>query len=745
MRPLGTRHTRPMLARGAFYVGLAAIGLAGALAGCTGSSTQVQSSPTGSSSGRQSTSAPSGSAPASGTAVCNTALLDAPWNYSGPAGTFTASSAPKGLPTFGSAGTDFPQATKLLVVPAGDNTQAATAGDYQLNDAVVYFAPGEHKIESTMFAGHDSAYVGGYTATLGKAVIDGVDGATDGTGKEGGSFEVANASSGNNVYDTWEYLTVKNYASSINSSLMGNVNGSGNAAAGNDIGDTYKYMTIGPNEYGVTSDTTAPSQGQNSAGGYAIDAGSNTTVEHNCLTQNAQGAFNVIQAEKLVISGNEISKNGLGLYPDSDGSGGATSACGCSGGGKVFFSKNAVFTGNYVHDNYNDGVWFDTNNGGADISGNYFASNWGAAIGYEASYNANISDNTLVGNGWASNGAWPAGVNGGTCGGDPGVSCTNGLGPVTGKSGDNPYAAIDLSNSGGNSSLATDYSGELLVEGNVLTNNFGGVKIYTDTNRYPGNLNGDSACSLPLGVLNQTNSPTYYKQGKILVANGDADVSGKQVTVSGGTQTICGAYGQVTDDGTQTAKHAPEAGMAVYDQDSGAFLGIVASVASSEAFTLDRSVSQPLTAANLLLSGYGGCGPADDFNGALNQKSGKPAAEYFNNCIWGSTNVTVKGNTFKTDTGVVQGCTEPDNLCGYMEDAAFNAGVPKLMQFFDSYTNYIAAAKDGLGNVWSDNTYEWTGNSTGWLFMAGTQGNQVSRFTWQQAPYAQDAGSSFSG
>ena len=72
---------------------------------------------------------------------------------------------------------------------------------------------------------------------------------------------------------------------------------------------------------------------------------------------------------------------------------------------------------------------------------------------YEASYNADISNNTLVGNGWASDGAWPAGVRGGSCYG--GVSCANGLGPVTGAGGGNPYAAIDLSNSGGYSSLST--------------------------------------------------------------------------------------------------------------------------------------------------------------------------------------------------------------------------------------------------------------------------------------------------
>src|SRR5262249_6252151 len=161
--------------------------------------------------------------------------------------------------------------------------------------------------------------------------------------------------------------------------------------------------------------------------------------------------------------------------------------------------------------------WLDFNNTGAEVSHNYVAANWGAGIEYEASYNANISDNVLVGNGWASDGAWPAGVGGKPCYG--GVSCTNGDGPVTGAGGGFPYPAITLPNSGGNSNLRTiaiphchsnctlksNYPGELLVRGNILHNNFGGVMVYTDTNRYPGNIDADSACSVPLGSLDQPN------------------------------------------------------------------------------------------------------------------------------------------------------------------------------------------------------------------------------------------------
>jgi hypothetical protein len=716
-----------MAMRGSNYAWLAVLCIVCAVGGCTSAARTVGQAAPGASSNEP-------GAPPAGTSVCGTPVLDSPWGYDGAPGTFTAATEPEGLPTIGSAKSTFPWAKQIIVVPPGDNTQAAAQADYQVNEAVVYFEPGVHKMTGTMYAGHNSAYVGGYTANLGKAVIDGVDGATNGTGLGGSPVAVSTSSSGDNVYDTWEYLTIENYTSSLNSSILGNVNG-----AGRDVGDTYKYLTIGPNEYGYAGSGSAPRQGQNSGGGYAIDAGSNTTIEDNCLTRNAQGAFNILNADNLTITGNEISRNGLGLYPDIGGTGGSTFSCGCSGGGKIFYSKNATFDGNYVHDNYNSGVWFDTDNAGADISHNYFASNWGSGIVYESSYNANISDNTLVGNGWASDGTWPAGVNGGTCGG---VSCADGLGPVSGKGGGNPYAAIDLSNSGGNANLPTDYQGHLLVEGNVLSNNFGGVKVYTDTNRYPGNIDNDSACSLPLGVLGRSDGSTYYKQGKVLVTKGDATISGTTIRVSAGTQTICAGYGQAVDQGSQSAPQAPSVGMAVYDENSGSFLGTVASVVDAHQFTLDRSAGNA-TGLSLLLSAYGGCGPADYYGGNLNVKSGQPAGNYWDNCIWGSRNTTVKGNVFTVNAASVLGCAVPANLCGYMESAAFNPGIPKLMQFFFQYQTYIAKASGGLANVWSNNNYQWTGNTAGWRFMVGAQGKVVSRDAWQREPYLQDAGSVF--
>ena len=555
------------------------------------------------------------------TAVCDTSTLLSPWHYDGAAGTYTAKNEPHGLPSLGSATSDFPSATEIIVVPAGNNTMSAVSGDYVVNYAIVYFDPGVHQIEGAMYTGHNSIFIGGYSASHGKAIIDGVAGATGGSGTGGSRLAESVASSKNDVYNTWEYLTIQNYASSLGNSVMGNVDGSGT-----DIGDVYKYDTIGPNEYGYSSATTAPRTGESSGGGYGIDAGSYTTIEYDCLTHNSQGAFNASNATNLTITHNEINWNGLGEYPDISGPGGSPFSCGCSGGGKIFYSLNANFTDNYVHNNYNDGIWFDFDNAGADISGNYIASNWGAGVAYEASYNANISDNTLIGNGWASDGSWPTGVGGKACYG--GISCTNGFGPVSGAGGGNAYAAIDLSDSSGNGNIrvsagptATRYSGELLVENNVLQNNFGGIKVYTDTNRFPGNIDNDSACGFPLGVLDEKGSNIYYQQSRVLTANADATIRGSSVTATSGTMTICADYGGLADLGSASMLRKPIVGMAVFDLNSGRLLGDVTAVSSAYAFTISDAPGDR-SGLSLLLSAYGGCGPADYYGGAHGVASG---------------------------------------------------------------------------------------------------------------------------
>ena len=380
-------------------------------------------------------------APISPTPVCGQPILRSPYSHEGPPATYGTSGAPGGLPTFGSPGTDFPTMDEVVVVPAGDNRADALAGAFSGTRTIYYFAPGTHAID-LMYTGHDSVYIGGYSEARGKAVLDGVDGATGGDGLGGSYLSLSTPSSGNNTDNTWMYLTVQNYSSSLDNAVMGNVNGGGLS-----VGDVYRFNTIGPNDYGWRGEDRTPARGQSSGGGYGIGFSDDTTIEHNCLTSNAQGGFNG-SGVGITVSHNEISRNGLGVYPDSDGPGGSPHACGCSGGGKVLASTNATLEGNFVHDNYNAGIWLDFNNTGADISSNWIESNWGPGIFYEASYNAHITDNRLVGNGWASHGVWPEGIDGRACFG--GVSCTNGGGPVTGAGGGFPYSAIYIANSGGN-------------------------------------------------------------------------------------------------------------------------------------------------------------------------------------------------------------------------------------------------------------------------------------------------------
>ena len=627
-----------------------------------------------------------------------------------------------------------------MIVPAGDNTAAAGNGTYQADHTVIYFEPGVHTLRRGMWTGTGTAYVGGYTTTAGSAILDGKGTA----GLDGSDSATPN--------ETWEYLTIRNFGSDRDGTVLGNVNG-----AAFSSGNTYRFDTIGPNQYNGSG-----VGGQDNGGGYGISFYSNTTIDHDCLVQNSQGAFNGSGGYDNVVSNNEISRNGLGEYPDN---GDNPHSCGCTAGGKLLDNLNSSVTGNWVHNNYNTGIWADFDNTGLNISNNYVVANWGAGIAVEGSYNTQITGNTLVGNGWASEGPWPSSPY--RC--FSGTSCTNGIGPVTGAGGGLPYSALELDNSGGNANLSTvavpgsvpvpgcsghctvtsRYAGRLLVQGNVLTDNFGGVGVYTDTDRYPGNVDSDSACSVPLGTGpagQQPNSSTYYQQTKELqTTSSTAAISGTSVTTPAGMVTVCGNYGGAQADaapgGTQ---HAPSPGMAVFDMNAGTLLGTVAATPAPTAtsFTLTRAPGNA-TGVRLLVSAYGGCGPADYFGGALNTASGHPAAHYWDNCIWGSRNITVTGNTFSMNAASVNGCTTA-NLCGYMMAIAFNAGVPKLVQFFDAYSNLIARASHGLGNVWSGNTYRWSGGGPGgWQFQAGLQGNQVTQAQWRAAPLGQDAGSSF--
>ena len=103
--------------------------------------------------------------------------------------------------------------------------------------------------------------------------------------------------------------------------------------------------------------------------------GSGDVYEFNCLTRNGENGLNAAGTGTL-FAYNEVSWNGKADFPD-------TGQCGCSGGIKYWDSTDATVEDNYIHDNYNVGLWFDTDNVGAFVEGNDIARNWAKDMIYE--------------------------------------------------------------------------------------------------------------------------------------------------------------------------------------------------------------------------------------------------------------------------------------------------------------------------------------------------------------------------
>ncbi len=571
-----------------------------------------------------------------------------------------------------------------VTVPAGNNSGLVAGGGLDEAGTTYYFATGVHTIETQIIPGNNSTYIGAPGAII------------DGGGTEDSMFNQTATGV------TIKYLTIQDFWQ----------------PSGQDV--------VNPNEasgWTIENDTIGPNNpnGQASYDGYGLGVGDNDTVEYNCITGNSEGGFNASGGPGelltgIVISNNEVSLNALGDYPDNN--------CGCAAGGKVFWSTNAVITNNWVHDNYGTGIWADFNNAGANISGNYIASNWGEGIEYEASYNASISYNTLVGNGWASDGAWPA-CTGTHCGGQ---NFANGYGPLTGST-DFPYGAVLISDSGGNSLVSSNYSGTLLVEGNVLTDNFGGVVVYQDPQRF---------CSSPSQgncSLQQTNS-TYYDNPTLSAYDG----------VTNGTTTITSAAGFKN---SQTgAVSSPTVGALVY----GSHIptgDTVASVTSPNDITLTTAATGSGSGLEIDTGTPGGCGLYDLLGSTPGSVTGSPPAKYYDNCIIaGAESVTVSGNQFNLDSSTVTGCTAAV-LCGVMATISYTPG----MGDYDQWNPYASTSyspvmgtqvSESDHNVWSNNAYSWTG-PLAWGFEVVCQGasGAVSEAAWQSSPYNQDGGSTF--
>ena len=286
------------------------------------------------------------------------------------------------------------------------------------------------------------------------------------------------------------------------------INGQGDndsAFAGSATGVTIEYLTVenfvAPQSEGVVNHNSATGWTiehdtiENNPHGAGVMLGSNDMLTDNCLTANGQYGFQSYSTgtgpSNVSIIGNEISDNDTANYTVT------TPGCGCSGGGKFWDTSKATVTGNYVHNNKSVGLWADTDNSGFNISANYFSTNYGEGVIYEISYNAQIINNTFVRNGI---GAGPS---------NPGF----------------PTGAIYISESGSDSRVAGPYSTSFKISGNTFTNNWSGVILWENANRYCGSSANTStgyctliapstytttSCAKNVPTSKPTATPDYY-------------------------------------------------------------------------------------------------------------------------------------------------------------------------------------------------------------------------------------------
>ena len=206
--------------------------------------------------------------------------------------------------------------------------------------------------------------------------------------------------------------------------------------------------------------------------GAALMAGARQQVRANCLRANGQYGMNAYNASNtitgLVLEGNEIVGNNTDDWEAK------TEGCGCTGGVKFWAVNGADIRGNWVHDNRGVGLWADTNDNDFLIEGNLIENNDDSAIIYEASYNAVIRDNTIRRNNWVA-------------------------GKKFADRGDNfPVATIYLSEAGGEPRVKAR-TDKIDVYGNVLENNWSGITLWENADRFcnsPANTSSDTCTML---------------------------------------------------------------------------------------------------------------------------------------------------------------------------------------------------------------------------------------------------------
>ncbi len=411
-----------------------------------------------------------GGDPATANRVCGRPILNSPYTYGGAAGNYSSNTP--GLPTYGAPGTDFPNDTAGVVLPAGVHTYAS----YQLRPyAVYYLLPGTHI--GSLMANTGDAFVGG--------LADGKRTVLSGNYSQYNWGIDSNSTDGDQSGVTVEYMTIEKYQPDDNAAAINQ---------DSNTGWTIRYNTITLNVPGA-----------------GVILGADNTLNDNCLTLNGQYGFQSVATgswgvDKLTdgpyditVKNNEISYNDTcdfeGLLSNSAIGWSnrnpvppqyRNSQCppvtpdGNEGGFKLWQTDGVTIADNYIHNNWGPGAWADTNNANTTYAHNVITNNDDEAIVEEISYNFAIIGNYMANNGWAaglSNSGFPT----------PAIY-------ISESGSDRTFGGVPAcpeSSCSGQSS----YQAQSLISTNTMVNNGGSVFLWQSSNRFCSD-GADAVCTL---------------------------------------------------------------------------------------------------------------------------------------------------------------------------------------------------------------------------------------------------------
>jgi hypothetical protein len=299
-----------------------------------------------------------------------------------------------------------------ITVAPGDNSTI----DWNQPGATFYLATGTHTLGNGQYS---QIMPADNTTFLGApgAIIDG-----------GGVNQYAFTQLAANV--TIRYLTVQNFIAPRDQGVVNHDSGAG---------WTIQYNTIADNA------------------GAGVMVGPGDLIAYNCLKANGQYGFSAYKAggdANIIVDHNEITANNTGNWDV------VVPGCGCVGAAKLWDTTGAQITNNWVHNNIGPGIWADTNNTAIVIDSNYINDNDDEAIIYEISYNAQITNNTIIGNAIVK-------------------------GKTFANQGTNfPVAAIYISESGGDTRVNNGLDANFTIAGNNLIDNWGGVTLWENADRF---------------------------------------------------------------------------------------------------------------------------------------------------------------------------------------------------------------------------------------------------------------------